>query len=179
MPLARIEPLTSKQPSQYEVPCERQYEYVDKTAFALPQIPFTYDYATADKALKHDREAKMTTKRAESYVIARPDTREEGTHDGDYVIERSDTGEKGAHDGGYVIERSDTREEGTHDGGYVIERSDTGKEGTHDGDYVIEKPDRDGETYDRGYVITRPNIKETNQDDDYVIRDESTIPVVG
>ena len=178
VPLDRIEPLTSKQSSQYEVPCERQYEYVDKTAFTLPQIPFTYDYATADKALKHDRETKVTPERTRGYVIERSETGEKGTHDGSYVIERSDTGEEGTHDGDYVIERSDTGEEGAHDAaiGYVIERPDTREEDTHDGGYVIERPDtREEDTHDAGYVIERPDTgEEGTHDGGYVIERSDT-----
>ena len=122
VPLDRGEPSTRIQPFQpYEEPCKHQYEYVDKTAFPLPQ-PFTYEYATGDKALKHDRESSLAPNKMASHVMRIPHTERRDTHDGGYVIERPDT-EGDIHDGGYVIERPDT-EGDIQDGGYVIERPD-------------------------------------------------------
>ena len=104
----------------HEVPCERQYEYVDKT--------LTYDYATFDGLQLHKNEAgsepdRIGQKKVEThddYVI--PDTsyvtvlepkykaREEDTHD-DYVVR----------DESYVT---------------VIDHIPESKEDTHD-DYVV------------------------------------------
>jgi hypothetical protein len=58
LPLNQLEPSNTNQSMQrisqhYEVPCERQYEYVDKTAIAPPKT-FTYDYAFVDGPLKNN-----------------------------------------------------------------------------------------------------------------------------
>ena len=91
-----VQPSTSNQPAQresqlYEVPCERHYEYVDKTAITLPQT-FTYDYASADGTLSQtDREPRVKPVITEEgdYVNKKPDTENSDTHD-DYVIKKPD-----------------------------------------------------------------------------------------
>ena len=54
----------------YEVPCERQYEYVDKTAIVPPKT-FTYDYAVFDGPLKSDHGTRVGLNRTgeDDYVI--------------------------------------------------------------------------------------------------------------
>ena len=165
MPLDNIEPSTNDKPFQpYEEPCEREYEYVNKTVFTLPQ-PFTYDYATGNKALKHDRESSVATNKMASHVIKILQTGKDEIENGAYVIERPDTEEGDIEDEGYVIERPDT-EEDIQDEGYVIERPDI--EGDiHDEGYVIERPDTEEgrDIHDEGYVIERPDIEERHTHD--------------
>ena len=111
----------------YEVPCERQYEYVDKSSLAPPKT-FTYDYATFDGLPLHKNEAgserdRIGQKKVEThddYVIpdksyvtvleAKYKAKEEDTHD-DYVVR----------DESYVT---------------VIDPTPESKEDTHD-DYVV------------------------------------------
>ncbi len=90
VPLTTVQPSTSDQSAQresqqYEVPCEREYEYVDNTAITLTQA-FTYDYASVDRTLKNDREPRGKPVITEGdYVIKKPDTEDRDMHD-DYVV---------------------------------------------------------------------------------------------
>ena len=85
----------------YEVPCEREYEYIDKNAIARPKT-FTYNYAFIDGPLKSETQARSRELRC--------------TEEDDYVIKN---------DGGNatyitVIEpRSDTTKYDIHDD-YVV-----------------------------------------------------------
>ena len=85
----------------YEVPCEREYEYVDKKAIAPPKT-FTYDYAFIDGSLKNETQARsqeLDCTEEDDYVIkndgrnatyimvieSRSDTTKYDTHD-DYEV---------------------------------------------------------------------------------------------
>ncbi len=111
MPLNTVQPSTRDQSTQtesqqYEVPCARQYEYVDKTAMTSPQT-FTYDYASIDGPLKNDRmpRVKPVITKAGDYVIKKPDTEDRDTHD-DYVIKKPDTEDRDMHDDYVVCDES-------------------------------------------------------------------------
>ena len=91
-PFNTAQPLTSNQPAQrvsrqYEVPCERQYEYVDKTAFTLPQT-LTYDYASIDATQKYDRKpiGKLIITEEGDYLNKKPDTENRDTNDDESYI---------------------------------------------------------------------------------------------
>ena len=89
----------------YEVPCEREYEYVDKKAIA-PTKTFTYDYAFIDGPLKNETQPKS---RELDY-----------TEEDDYVIKND--GRKATYI--TVIEpRSDTTKYDTHDDYVVPDKS--------------------------------------------------------
>ncbi len=110
-PFNTAQPLTSNQSAQresrqYEIPCERQYEYVDKTSITLPQT-FTYDYASIDATQKYDRQPIV------KLVI---------TGEGDYLNERSDTENRDTNDN-CVIEKPDTQDRETHDDYLVCDES--------------------------------------------------------
>ena len=101
-PLSNNQQLTQGECSQgYEVPCEREYEYVDKTAIAPPKT-LTYDYAFIDGPLKTETQARsqeLNSTEEDDYVIKndgrnatyitaiepRSDTTKYDTHD-DYVV---------------------------------------------------------------------------------------------
>ena len=85
----------------HEVPCEREYEYVDKNAIA-PSRTVTYDYAFIDGPLKNEtqpRSQELNSTEEDDYVIKndgrnatyitvtepRSDTTKNDTHD-DYVV---------------------------------------------------------------------------------------------
>ena len=85
----------------YEVPCEREYEYVDKKAIASAKT-FTYDYAFNDGSLKNEaqpRSQELDCTEEDNYVIKndgrnatyitviepRSDITKYDTHD-DYVV---------------------------------------------------------------------------------------------
>ena len=143
VPLNPLQPSNSNQSTQrisqhYEVPCERPYEYVDKTAIAPPKT-FTYDYAVFDGPLKNNHGTRVGLNRTgeDDYVIKNDAKMTQETHD-DYVVR----------DQSYVsvIEpRPETKDEETHDD-YVVRdesyvsviepRSETKDEETHD-DYVV------------------------------------------
>ncbi len=158
-----VQPSTTNQSAQresqlYEVPCEHQYEYVDKTMITLPQT-ITYDYASVDGPLKNDREP------SEKPVI---------TEKGDYVNEKPDIEDRDTHDD-YVIKIPDTEDRNTpvH---YVIKKTDTEDKDMHD-DYVIKKPDtEDKDTHD--YVIKKTDTEDRDTHDDHVVCDESYISVI-
>jgi hypothetical protein len=91
VPLNPLQPSNSSQSTQrisqhiYEVPCEHHYEYVDKTAIAPPKNS-TYDYASADRTLKYDREASVETHQTggDDHVIKNDAEIMQETHD-DYA----------------------------------------------------------------------------------------------
>ena len=85
----------------YEVPCEREYEYVDKKAIASAKT-VTYDYAFIDGSMKNETQARsqeLHYTEEDDYVIKndgrnakyitviepRSDTTKYDTHD-DYVV---------------------------------------------------------------------------------------------
>ena len=75
----------------YEVPCEREYEYIEKNSIAPPKT-FTYDYAFIDGPLKTEtqpRSQELYYTEEDNYVITviepRSDTTKYDTHD-DYVV---------------------------------------------------------------------------------------------
>ena len=95
MPLSLIQPSHNNQPDeQYEVPCEHEYEYVDKTAIAL-----NYDYASYDGPETNNETTREELNGIEEdYVIKndfmeasnipaneKPEGKDEDTND-DYVI---------------------------------------------------------------------------------------------
>ena len=161
---AVLQPVSSNQSTGkstlYEVPSERQYEYVDKTAMAPPKT-FTYDYA--------DFDGPQPNKTMACVELNRIGQKKEDTHD-DYVIPdesyvtaiESEPEAKGedAHDD-YVI----------RDESYVTaiesEPEAKGKD-AHD-DYVIR---------DESYVTEASPESKEDTHDDYVVRDESYVTVV-
>ena len=158
------QPLSSNQSTGkstlYEVPCELQYEYVDKTTMASPKT-FTYDYAAFD--------GPQPNKTMACVELNRIGQKKEDTHD-DYVIR----------DESYVTaieSEPDAKKVETHDDYVIRDESyvtaiesepDAKKVETHD-DYVIR---------DESYVTaieSEPDAKEEDAHDDYVIRDESYV----
>ena len=159
-----LQPVSSNQSTRkstlYEVPCERQYEYVDKRAMARPKT-FIYSYAVFDGP-----QPNKTTARVELNRIGQ---KKEDTHD-DYVIP----------DESYVTaieSKPDAKKVETHDD-YVI----------RDESYVTaieSEPEAKGEDAHDDYVIrdesyvtqASPELKEDTHDD-YVVRDESYVTVI-
>ena len=158
------QPLSSNQSTGkstlYEVPCERQYEYVDKTTMASPKT-FTYDYAAFD--------GPQPNKTMAGVELNRIGQTKEDTHD-DYVIR----------DESYVTaieSEPDAKKVETHDDYVIRDESyvtaiesepDAKEEDAHD-DYVIR---------DESYVTEASPESKEDTHDDYVVRDESYVTVV-
>ena len=87
---------TNNQPTQgdFDQPNERQYEYVDTTAFTLPQ-PFNHN-SSGDGSLRNNQKESTELEETGEYVI-QPDTQEENAHEGDYVIKNPDTNGRDIH----------------------------------------------------------------------------------